>query len=120
MSRAIVINKLPAFGRVAKDVLNDALREGASDILVKAKTKSPFKKGQLRSNTEVNEMVRLMWRVSFWQEYARFQEFGGDSKRRVRKYSTSGTGKGYLKSSGDEVANRIVLTFKKHGLRARI
>ena len=97
--------------------MNDALREGARDTLIKAKTKAPFSKGDLRGETEIDQKGLLWWRVSFWMEYARFQEFGGDSKRRVRNYSTAGTGKGYLKKSGDEEAKKIVMKFKKHAGR---
>lgn len=112
-------DKLPDFRRSAYRVLDDALREGARDILIKAKTRAPHDKGGLRSDTEINRIGVLKQRVSFWKEYARFQEFGGDSKKRVRRYTTGGTGKRYLKSSGDEIANKINLIFMKHGRRAK-
>lgn len=115
----VVRDRLPSFSRSAKQVLGDALKDGASDVLVKAKTKAPFKKGQLRSNTDIRALSQLHYRISFWMEYARFQEFGGDSKRRVRNYTTSGTGSKYLKTSGDEVAERIDRTFMMHGRRAK-
>ena len=114
-----VNDKMPQFRRSAYSVMNDALREGAVDTLIRAKERAPFDKGGLRSDTELSKPGILKWRVSFWKEYARFQEFGGDSKRRVRNYSTSGTGKRYLKTSGDEQTKKIQLTFKKHGMRAR-
>ncbi len=113
------VDKLPMFSVSAKRVLDDALREGARDTLIAAKTKAPFKAGQLRGDTEVKAVGKLTWRVSFFKEYARFQEFGGDGKRTVRNYSASGTGKAYLKSSGDEQARRINMIFMKHGKRAR-
>ena len=112
-------DKLPSFSRSVHTVLDDALREGARDTLRNARTRAPFKQGQLRSDSDLNQVRRLLWRVSFWKEYARFQEFGGDGNRRVRNYSTSGTGKGYLKTSGDEQAVRIRGVFKKHAMRAR-
>lgn len=119
MSNLTINDKMPAFNKSAKIVLADALREGARDVLIKSKSRAPFQKGGLRSETEVKSITPLLWRVSYWKEYARYQEFGGDGKRTVRNYSTSGTGKGYLKKSGDEVANKINRVFVKHGRRAR-
>lgn len=117
----IIIDKMPRFKSSLNDVLNDALREGARDILIDAKTKAPFKKGGLRSDTETKGIGKLKWQVSFFKEYARFQEFGGDSKRKVRNYSTPGTGKAYLKNAGDNVSkNRMLEIIKKHLMRARV
>jgi hypothetical protein len=61
----------------------------------------------------------LWWRVSFFVVYARFQECGGDNNRRVENYTTSGTGKAFLKKSGDEQVVKIASTMKKHAERAR-
>lgn len=114
-----VINRLPQFSRSAESVLDDALKEGARDILITAKQKAPFRKGGLRSDTWIKSPSKLVQRISFWKEYARFQEFGGDSKRRVRNYTTAGTGKAYLKTAGDDVVKRMPSILKKHAGRAR-
>ena len=113
-------DKLPQFRRNLYAVMDDALKEGSGDLLRKAKQRAPFKAGQLRGETEAKRVSPLKWRTSFWKEYARFQEFGGDSSHRVRNYSYAGTGKRYLKSSGDEVAQRLKLQFIKHAKRARV
>lgn len=110
---------MPQFRTSAFIVLNDALREGARDVLILAKTKAPYDKGGLRSDTEINSDRPLFQRISFWKEYARFQELGGDTTRRVKRYTTPGTGKAFLKTAGDTVATRMNLLFKKHGGRAR-
>lgn len=115
----VVKDKMPQFKRSLYGVLDDAFREAARDTLIRAKSRAPHDKGGLRSDTEVKRIKQHHWRVSFWKEYARFQEFGGDSKRRVRNYSTSGTGKKYLKTSGDEEAKKLTMTIKKHSVRAR-
>ncbi len=112
-------DNLPQFTRSLYSVMDDAIKEGARDTLRNARTRAPFKAGQLRSDSDIHKQGRLLWRISFWKEYARFQEFGGDGKRRVRNYSTSGTGKRYLQTSGDEQAMRIRAVFKKHAMRAR-
>jgi hypothetical protein len=117
---AKIINKMPAFRRNLYYVMDDALREGARDTLINAKNRAPFLKGGLRSDTEISRQGVLRYRVSFWKEYARFQEFGGDATRKVRNYSTSGTGKRYLKTAGDEQAKKINRTFSKHARRAKV
>lgn len=117
---ARVVDNLPRFTKNLIPVIDDALREAGRDTLILAKKRAPFEKGGLRSNADLKQVSQLNWRVSFWQEYARFQEFGGDAKRKVRNYSTPGTGKRYLKSSGDEQAKKFTMTLKKHLPRVRV
>jgi hypothetical protein len=119
MKRVIVVDRMPIFKRSAYNVLNDALIEGAKEVLINAKTRAPYKKGPLRSNSDAHQIGKLHQRISFWLEYAAYQEFGGDGKRVIRNYTTPGTGKHYLKKSGDEVATKLRYTFSKHGKRAR-
>ena len=120
MSKVTVIDKMPQFKNHAELVFNDALREGARDILINAKTIAPLDKGGLRSDSDVSNPSHLKWRVSFWKEYARFQEFGGDATRKVRNYTTSGTGKAYLKTSGDNIRTKLDGIFKKHAQRVKV
>lgn len=114
-----VIDKMPTFKRNLYVTLNNALADGSRDVLINAKNRAPYKKGALRSNSENKQMNFLFWRISFWVEYARFQEFGGDNKRTVRNYSTPGTGKKFLSKSGDEQVVKLKSTIKKHTVRAR-
>lgn len=115
-----IVDNLPQFKRSLYSVMDDAIKEAARDTLINAKNKAPFRKGQLRANSDFYAIGNLQQRVSFWMEYARFQEFGGDSKRIIRHYSTSGTGKAYLKTSGDEQAKKLSYTLRKHATRARV
>lgn len=119
MSKVTVQDKMPQFKRSLYSVLDDAIREAGRDTLIKAKNKAPYAKGGLRSNSVVDKVVPLKYRVSFWIEYARFQEFGGDSNRTVKKYTTGGTGKHFLRNAGDEESKKLPMTFKKHAQRAR-
>lgn len=116
---ARVINKLPSFSNSARSVLDDAVKEAARDGYIKAKQHAPFDKGGLRSQSHFKKIKQMHQRISFWEEYARFQEFGGDASRRVRNYSTAGTKAHYLKDAGDEQARKISRTFAKHAKRAR-
>lgn len=114
-----VDDRMPIFKVSATQVMDDAVREGARDTLIKAVQKAPLDKGSLRADTQIKRMSDIVYRVSFFAEYARYQEFGGDGKRTVRNYTTPGTGKHYLKNAGDEVSERLIMMFKKHGARAR-
>lgn len=114
-----VVDRLPKFRSSLGVVMNDALREASRDVLVKAKTKAPYQKGQLRSDSQVKMERPLLWKISFFKEYARYQEFGGDGKRTIKNYTTSGTGKRFLSKSGDEVSNKMSRYLIKHAKRAR-
>lgn len=114
-----VTNNLPRFSKNLYTVLNDAIGEAARDILITSRNRAPFQKGQLRANSETKQIGILRHRVSYWKVYARYQEFGGDGRRMIRNYSTPGTGKNFLKSSGDEQAKKLVPTLMKHARRAK-
>lgn len=107
-----VTNKLPAFAAKSKTMLNEALRTAATDTLISAKSNAPYNKGGLRANS-YSTMERLLhWRVYFTIEYARFQEFGGDANRRVRNYSSPGTGAHFLRDAGEKHGRTLVQKFK--------
>lgn len=120
MSDLRIVNKLPQFRKNMLSVFDDALREGSRDILIDAKEKAPYKKGGLRSDSLVKQVGLLKWRVSFYKEYARYQEFGGDDKRTVKNYTTTGTGKHYLKDSGDAMVKKLKSIIKKHNTRIKV
>lgn len=119
MSKVKIENKMPSFRNNLYKVMADALNEGARDTLINAKSKAPYRTGGLRADAQIQRKGALSYIVSFYKEYARFQEFGGDSTRRVRNYTSPGTGKGFLRSAGDEQAKRIIDIYKKHAKRAR-
>lgn len=119
MSNVQVINNLGRFGRNAIGELDNAIREGATNILIASKNKAPFDKGGLRADTEVKKVQNMHWRVSYWKEYARFQEFGGDAYRTVRNYTTAGTGKKYLSTAGDNESELLMARIKVYAKRAR-
>lgn len=112
-----IIDNLPDFSKKNSIKMSDALKSAASDVLIKAKDRAPYKTGALRSQSDVEKVGSLTWRIRFWVEYARFQELGGNAKRSVRNYSTTGTGKHFLRTSGDEVKGKLVSEFRKHAGR---
>jgi hypothetical protein len=119
-TKAKVVNRLPEFGRVSKNVLSDALDEAAKDVLIDARNRAPFRKGALRRESVMSVVSTHKRRVSFWVEYARFQEFGGDGRRRVRNYTTPGTGAHFLQNAGEKAVANFARTLAKHAARARI
>ena len=111
-----IVDNMPAFRRALEFVGEDAIREGARDGFIKAKMNAPFKKGGLRSEADFRRVGRLTQRITFWKEYAAYQERGRRRNGRnvVRNYTTSGTGAHFLEYAGDEQANKLLFTLKKH------
>lgn len=114
-----VENHLPAFKMALYSNMDDAIREAAKDVLIKAKNRAPFRKGGLRANADFKKVKPLRQVVNFWMEYAGYQEFGQrkDGSHVVRRYTTLGTGKNYLKKSGDEEVEKLKGRFSKHARR---
>jgi len=86
--------------------LNAVLRMAQEEMMAIARPITPLKKGDLRgriSRRITPRSAELEWEM----EYAAFQEAGGDGKRVVRKYTTPGTGKGFVSRSSKEVNRRI-------------
>lgn len=115
-----VVDNLPRFRNSVVNVLDDAISEAARDTLITSRRRAPFSKGPLRSSSETHRVKLLHHRVSYWLEYARYQELGGTATRRIRHYTTAGTGKGFLKKSGDEQVRKLNMTLRKHAMRARV
>jgi hypothetical protein len=117
-NRVTVKDRLPDYKRSLYNVLDTAIAETAKDILIVSRNRAPYDKGALRRESEVKQIVPMQYRVSYFVEYARFQEFGGDATRRVRNYTTSGTGAHYLQKTGDEKVAALRMAFVKHSTRA--
>ena len=107
-------NRLPAFTNSMKNVMGDAVKGAASDLLTDAKNHAPYKDGGLRANTEIDRLDRLRYMVWFHIEYAAYQEAGVN----VKNYTTAGTGKDFLKNAGDAQQERMDNMFKRHAGRA--
>ena len=124
MSDVRIIDKMPQFKRSLYSVMGDALKEATRDTVINSKAKAPYSgKGHLRADVGIRRTSRLSYTVYYGdnnaKDYARFQEFGGDGTRKVRKYTTPGTGAHFLRDAGNEQARKIDRTFKKHAMRAK-
>lgn len=112
-------NRINIFASSARDQFENAIRASAVNVLIASKQKAPFDKGGLRSDTATKKVGPLHWRISYYKEYARFQEFGGDGKRVVRRYKTSGTGKKYLSTAGNNEVNNLKARLAVYAKRAK-
>lgn len=111
-----VVNNLPQYKKILDGVLNDVMRSTAHDILMDAQNTAPIKTGALRRESDHRQLKMLHWRITFWQEYASYQERGSrhDGSRRVRNYSQAGTGKKFLQNAADKSFDKMPAIFKRH------
>lgn len=114
MSAVTVHDKLPTFKRNLYDVLSDAFKEAARDVVIDSKDKAPFKKGGLRSDVNVTKPSNLHYRITYHKEYAAIQEL-----KQHQNYSTAGTGAHFLRNAGNAQVNKLKLLVRKHASRAK-
>lgn len=120
-----VINKIKDFANRASEAAENGLNRMAVDIERGAKQVVPFKDGHLKSSGRHFKHKKLGWIVVFGEEapankYAAYQEFGGDGKGKVvRKYSTTGKKKFFLRDTGNMVSARALNYFKQELGRVR-
>jgi hypothetical protein len=107
-----IVDKIMTFVRENATVMDRALNRMAIDIERLSKAQVPLKDGQLRASGHFQRLGPLNYIVSYNMEYARFQEFGGDHKRTVRKYTTPGTKKFYLRDPGNQISAKAVDYFR--------
>lgn len=85
--------------------LDQELGRKAALVEIKAKARVPVDKGLLQSSGNHRRIRFGRFRIEFNKEYAAYQERGmrRDGTRVVKRYTTPGTGKDYLKSAAAEV-----------------
>lgn len=115
-----IINNINQFVQKNATAMDRGLARAAVDIERLAKAKVPVDKGQLKASGRHIKVGFMKYRTEFNKEYAAFQEFGGDSTRTVRKYTTPGTGKFFLKNAGDTVKGRILGYFKQEARTIKV
>jgi len=104
-----VINKMTEFARENESAMDRALNKMSIDIERLSKEQVPFgKTGHLKASGRHQRYGKLKYKVEFDREYARFQEFGGDEKRKVIRYSMPGKKAHYLRDPGIEISKRAI------------
>ena len=108
-------NNINKWGNRTIDTLDSALSRMAKDIKQIASITVPFKSGELQKSIEDQKIGLLRHRVLVDKPYASYQERGmrADGSRVVKKYTTAGTGKGYLKKAGDKVCKQGINYLKQ-------
>lgn len=117
-----VLDNILKFVEQHNHAMDRALNRMAIDIERLSKTRVPVDKGPLKSSGRHRKVGNLHYRTEFNKEYAGYQEFGQrrDGTHRVKNYTTPGTGKFFLKSSGDEVAERAWSYFRQEAKKIRV
>ncbi len=115
-----IINNIRKFAQENANAMDRALNKMAIDIERLSKEQVPHSKGQLKASGRHEKVGYLKYKVSYNKVYARFQEFGGDGKRVVRKYSLPGKKKFYLRDPGRTIAQRVIDYFKEQARTIRV
>lgn len=115
MSKVKYVNNFQSFVNSTDNVMEGAIARMSKDTGTIAKIRIPFKGGDLQKSEEQIKVSKLHMKVLFNEEYASYQERGErkDGSRKVRKYSTPGTGKDFLKEAGEKVGRDAVNYFKQ-------
>lgn len=110
-----IIDRSDHFKKLTASRIERVLFSMANDIQNLAKMRVPLKQGSLQSKIIAKRKpgTKNAWIVEADTEYAKFQEFGGDDKRVVRRYTTPGTGKFYLRDSGRQIASKALSYIRK-------
>ena len=120
MKKIKVIDNIQQFVVQNEAAMDRALNRMAIDIERASKARVPVDKGQLRASGYHMRIGPLNYRVVFNKEYAAYQEFGGDGRRTVKRYTTPGTGKFYLKDSGDRVKENALSYIKQENNNIKV
>lgn len=116
-----VVNNMPRFYRSSTEMMGGALSRMGKDIINISKIRVPFKEGDLMKSAEDVKVSALHRKVLYNEEHAGYQERGKrkDGSRKVRNYSTPGTGKDFLKGAGKQVSKNALNYFKQAASLAR-
>lgn len=115
-----VNDKMPRFVTGNEQAMDRALSRMAVDVERISKEKVPVKHGLLRASGYHIRNGYLSYWMGFRKIYAGFQEFGGDGRRTVRKYTYAGRGKGFLRDAGTIVASKALEYFRNEGGQIRV
>jgi len=123
-----VESRIPEFKKITEMKLDKGLSLLAERIETEAKMKAPksagvqqggrrgTKPGQLKASGKTVRLSQGHYQVRFGDNasgaYARYQEYGGDGRRVVRRYSTPGTGKEYLRGAGENAQRDMIKIIK--------
>lgn len=121
-----VDNRMNRFMAANEIAMEKALMAMRTDVYILSQFKVPLLDGELKNSGEHLKMGRLHHRVQYGEngaeDYAAYQHRGmrKDGSRRVKRYTTSGTNKGFLSDSGKIIAPKSGQYFKRAAERVRV
>lgn len=117
-----VEDKSAQFQAVNSKQMDIALGRMAQDIEILAKVRVPLKSGNLMKQIERKRLSNKKHQVRVDEDYAAYQERGmrKDGSRVVKRYTTPGTGKDFLKNAGKNVAARATSYFRNAASGAKV
>jgi len=117
-----VVDKSNQFVAENRRQMDSALERMATDIQTIGKVKVPLKSGNLQDQFSTKRLGIMHHQVRVDEDYASYQERGmrKDGSRVVRRYTTPGTGKNFLKGAGQQVAPRAIQYIKQAASRAKV
>lgn len=121
-----VDNRIKFFNRLNESAMELALERMRQDIFILSQFKVPKKKGTLQGSGKQKKIGRLHHQVSYGesaaQAYTSYQHRGmrRDGTHVVRKYTTAGTQKDFLGSSGAIIAAKASNYFKQEANKVRV
>ena len=108
-----IIDKSLQFISLANNALDKALNNMAIDVERLAKIQVPHNKGQLKASGYHERLGQFRYNVGFNKEYAAYQEWGGDGKKKIVKhYSKAGKKKFYLRDPVQLVQSKSYAYYK--------
>lgn len=116
-----VINKIKQFAGENANAMDRALNKMAIDIERLSKDQVPHgETGLLKASGRHERKGYLSYQVSYNKIYARFQEYGGDGRRKVRKYSKAGKKSFYLRDPGRTIAAKVINYFREQASSIKV
>lgn len=106
----------------SEKVLDSALSRMSKDMVLITKITIPYLEGDLQEEVKAVRISSLRHKVEVRKEYAAYQERGQrlDGSRKVRNYTTPGTGKGFLKKAGKKVESDAINYLRQAGQLVKI
>lgn len=113
-SKTTFHNRFPQFQMKMDKMFDNVLRRMSADIVTEAKLNVPLKDGRLISSINYRKASQKTYEVYSDTEYSAYQERGmrADGSHVVRRYTTPGTGKHWLRNGAKEVASQVRSYFK--------
>jgi len=118
-AKVTVDDNSKAFIRRNLNMLDRVAARGVQDIAMLTSGRIPRKSGNLMDRIETKKVDDGHHQVVIDEDYAAYQERGmrADGSRKVRKYTSAGTGPHALEKSGNQIASKLLAYIKKAASR---